>query len=159
MPSNKTFTGALALIKVAGLTVGRIRGITGRESVQRARIQGIGTIFPKELNAISWAGDFTVDHYLIRWDIARIPGSIKRDVQTDEQFEDWLVHQENGLQIDMFKKISDVIDANGIPVVNPLPFGVIKGAFMVDDSFNVSEGQVGGHAQAFQYIHPIIYPV
>ena len=156
---GKVFTGALAFVKVEGVVVGRMQNIRASEQFTRARVGGLGTILPQEVPVTQWAGSFNCSFYLIDWDKARIASSIRRDVQTNQEFEDYLLLQENGIQLDVFKKVSDAIDPETLlprPILKPA--FIIRGAFTDSEAFNLAENQVGGHDQSFMYINPIIQP-
>ncbi len=155
-----TFTGAMALVKIEGQVVGRMQNVRGTESFTRARVGGLGTILAIELPVTQWSGTFTASYYLINWNKARVAASIRRDVQTKQEFEDYLILQERGIQVDIFKKVTDVIDsATGLPIPKLKPFASITGAFTDSEAFNLTENQVGGHDQSFVYKDPIVFPI
>lgn len=156
---NSTFTGAMAIIKVEGVAIGKLQNVRVSESMQRARVGGLGTILPQEVPITQWSGTLQASAYLINWDKARFALSIRRDVQTIQEFEDYLILQENGVQIDIFKKITDVIDPiTKLPKSTLYPFATITRAFTDSEGFNLAEAQVGGHDISFMYLDPIIYP-
>jgi len=94
---------------------------------------------------------------LIDWDKSRFFGSIRRNVQNNTQFEDYLVLQEIGITLNIYKKVTDALDSNAIPITGRKSFAQIRGAYTNSEGFNLAEGQVGGHDQNFQYINPIIF--
>jgi len=159
MAQPQTFTGAMALIKVEGTVIGRMQNIRVTENFTRARVGGLGTILAIEVPVTQWSGSFTASYYLIDWEKARVASSIRRDVQTKQEFEDYLILQENGIQVDVFQKVTDVIDpVTGLPIPKLKPFASITGCFTDSEAFNLAENQVGGHDQSFMFINPIIYP-
>jgi hypothetical protein len=156
--AEKVFTGAMGIVKVNGNPVGKIQSIRGTENTNRARVGGLGTILPCEVQVVQWSGSLSCSYYLIQWKNATIPNSIRRDVSTDQEFENYLILQEEGVTIDIYKKVTDLIDPETkLPKSKPESFATIRGCFSESESWNLAEGQVGGHDQTFQYIHPVIF--
>lgn len=155
---EQSFTGTMAIVSINGVQIGRMKDINGTESFQRGRVGGLGTIFASEVPVLQFSGTFTCSYYLVEWDLARIKNSIKRNVPTVSDFECHLILQEQGVQIDVFKKVTDALDENGLVIPGRKPFAVIRRAFCDNESFNLAEGQIGGHNQSFQYLDPIIFP-
>ncbi len=158
---DTVFTGAMALITVGTnpTPIGKMKDIRCTENMSRARVGGLGTILPLEVPIMQWSGSFTCSYYLIDWDTARMNSSIRRDVSTNTQFEDYLVLQEQGITVNVFRKISDGLDGQGLPIPDRKPFAIMRRCFTDSESFNLAEGQVGGHDQSFQYLDPILKPV
>lgn len=155
---DQSFTGAMALITIGTdpTPIGKMKDIRCTENMTRARVGGLGTILPLEVPIMQWAGTFTTSYYLIDWDKAKMSGSIRRDVSTNQQFEDYLVLQEQGITVNVFKKISDGLDSRGLPIPDRKPFAIIRRAYTDSEAFSLAEGQVGGHDQSFQYLDPIL---
>jgi len=152
-------TGALALIKVNGTVVGRMRNIRATENIQRGTVKGIGTILTIEAPPVDWAGSITCDFYEIDFHNTGIDKAILRKVQTNQEFEDNLVLNSEGVQIDVFKRIQDVIDPNtGKRRATLKPHAIIKRCFIESEGFDITEGAISGHNQAFKYLDPIIRP-
>lgn len=156
---NEVLTGAVALVRVKGQVIGKMRDVTVSEDLQRADVRGLGTIFSQEKPVVAHNGSLSCTYYFIDWATARAKGSIRRDVQTKNEYEDYLVLQEEGIQVDIFRKITDVIDARGIPVPKLKPIAIVKGVYTNNESLNISEGQVSTHNQSFVFTEPIIFPV
>lgn len=163
MATPRTFTGAIALIKVNGQVVGKMRSVRVQENMQRQEVRGLGTIIPDEVPVVTWAGTLTCDQISISFINGGIPGGIRRNFKNAvsqvlngaASFEDQLVLDDQGVQIDVFKKVSDVINAQGI--INPKlePFIIVKQCFIDSDSLEVTEGGLAGHNQSYRYIQPI----
>lgn len=155
--ADKAFTGALGLIKVKGQVIGRMRSISGSETYTRGSVMGLGTITEKEAPILNFRGTFTAGSYLI--DLTKgVPG-MKKSFQTVQEWEDYLILNEERLQVDVFKKVSDAIDENGNPIPNLKPFAIIQNVLIETDNWNLSEGQVGGRDQNFKYLTPILEQV
>lgn len=160
----RVFTGAIALIKVNGQVVGKMRSVRVQENIQRTEVRGLGTIIPDEVPATTWAGTLTCDQISISFINGGIPGGINRNFKNAvsqvlngaASFEDQLVLDDQGVQVDLFKKVSDVIDSNGIIKPTLIPFVSVKQCFIDSDSLEVAEGGLAGHNQSYRYIQPIL---
>jgi hypothetical protein len=75
----------------------------------------------------------------------------------NSSFEDQLVLDVDGVQVDIFKKVSDVIDANGIIKPKLKPYAIVKNCLIESDSFDISDGAIAGHSQSFKYLTPLTY--
>ena len=150
-------TGAIALVKVAGTVVGRMRNISATENISRGEVSGLGTIFTIEAPAIRHSGTVSVDFYEVDFTLSPIANAIRRDVQTNQEFQDQLTLLENGIQLDIFRKIQDIIDPNtGLVIPKVVPYATITRLLIESDGFNISEGTVAGHSQSFRFLDPIL---
>lgn len=168
--ADQVLTGALAIIKVNGVAVGLMRNVRINESMRRVEVRGLGSILPKEAPVTEWAGTISCSFWEIDYTKSGIPRGIRRDVgvgNTASQiasgintanFEDQLVLDPNGVQIDLFKKQTDVVDPNTL-LINPkaTPYAVIGRCLIESDNVNVDEGTVSGRDQTFRYLDPVIY--
>lgn len=159
-------TGAIALIKVNGTVIGRMKSVRTQESFRRQPVKGIGTILPSEEAVTDWEGTISCEFMEVRFEETGIPNAIRRKFTStasqvalgNESFEDQLILDVDGVQIDIFKKVTDVIDANGIIKPKLTPYAIIKRCLIESDSFDISEGSISGHSQSFKYLDPLIYP-
>lgn len=164
MSTPRVFTGAIALIKVNGQVVGKMRSVRIQENMQRTEVRGLGTILPDEAPVTTWAGTLTCDQMSITFTEGGIPNAIRRRFNSASSqvlnggvsFEDQLVLDDIGVQVDIFKKVSDVIDANGIIKPKLIPFAVVQRCLIESDSLEVSESGIAGHNQSFKYLDPIL---
>ena len=164
--SNRPMTGAVALIKVNGQVVGKMRNVRGQENTRRLPVRGLGTILPSEQEVVEWEGTLSCDFIEISFKTSGIPGGISRVFQNaasqvlngGSSFEDQLVLDGNGVQVCVFKKVTDVIDAAGSIKPKLEPYAIVNNCLIESDSFEVSEGSLAGHSQSFKYLTPIIYP-
>lgn len=156
----EVLTAPLAIIKVKGVPIGKMKTIRVNESIQRGRVQGIGELTPSELPPLSWAGTVACDFYNIDFNISQIPEAITRGVQTLKQFVDSVILQEDGVTIDIYKKVKVAGQPNiGIIQGTEKPYATIAGLFLDSENFNISEGSVSDRNQSFQYLFPITYPI
>jgi hypothetical protein len=160
---NKSITAPLALIKaiVNGQlkTIGKIKTIRVTESISRVDVKGIGTLYPKERPVTNWSGTFTASSYLINLKEAGFSGSPNRNTNDAEKFANTLLLNDIGIQIHVYRKIKGELNPNTGIVESVLeePFAIIENAFIETESFDISEGQVGGRDQSFSYLTPILF--
>lgn len=157
------FHGALGIIKVNGQPIGKMKSISYSDNVSRGRVSGLGTLKPLELPALSWSGTVSVDSYLIEFsktvfdnnDFSRAFG---RNVQTVEDFLNTVLLQEQGVQVDILKKVKDTISSTGIITHKLVIFATIPGLFITSDGMDISEGTLSGRNAQFECLTPVIYP-
>lgn len=162
---SKVLTGAIALIKSKGQVIGRMKSIRYQENMRRIPIRGIGTIIPSEQAVTEWDGSINCDFFEVRFEQTGLPDAIKRKFVSarsqvlvgQESFEDQLVLDTEGVQLDIFKKITDVIDPiTGIIKPTLEPYAIITKCLIESDSFDIQDGNVSGHSQSFKCMEPIL---
>jgi hypothetical protein len=156
MAVETVLTGAIAIIRVAGTVVGRMRTISVNENISRGEVSGIGTIFTIEAPPLRHGGTVSCDFYEVDFTRSPIANAIRRDVQTNQQFQDQLCLLENGVQIDIFRKIRDVLDDNGLVIPAVIPMVTLTRVLIDGDGFNIAEGAIAGHNQSFRFLDPIL---
>lgn len=161
-------TGAIALVKVEGLVVGKIRNFRYSEDIRREEVRGLGTIIASEIPVVSWSGRLSCDFFETTFKEGGITNAINRRanailsqaISGGYSFEDNLVLNEEGVQIDLFKKVKDVVDPQTKQIRPVLrPFAVLTSCFIEGDGFDLSDGAVGGRNQSFRCLYPIVYPL
>jgi hypothetical protein len=165
MAKDGVLTGAIALIKVDGEVIGKMRGIRCQENMRRLPVRGIGTVLPSEQAVTEWDGSLSCDFMEIEFQKTGIKNAIRRIfpniasqvLNGNSSFEDQLVLDVDGVQVDIFKKVSDVIDANGIIKPKLKPYAIVKNCLIESDSFDISDGAIAGHSQSFKYLTPLTY--
>lgn len=155
--AEKVLTAPLAIIKVAGITVGKMKNIRVTETFRRGRVSGLGELTPCEVPALEWNGTLTCEFYEIKFEETGIPTVIHRIAPSLQAFVDDVLLQEDGVDIVIFKKIKDFVDPNGLIVGQLREHATITGAFMDREGIDIAEGQISGHNQDFTYIEPILY--
>ena len=160
------FTGALALIKVKGKVIGKMKSVRCQENFRRQPVVGLGTILPSELAVTGWEGTLSCDFMEIDLATSGIKAALRRNfknaasqvlVSQASTFEDQLVLDVEGVQIDIFKKLTDIID----PVTGDIkpklePYATVYHCLIESDSFDVSEGALAGRQQSFKYLLPLL---
>lgn len=163
--NTKVLTGAIALIKVSGKVVGLMKSIRIQESMRRQPVRGIGRITLKEKPVTEWEGTLTCDFMEVDFQKTGIPGAIRRDFNNatsqvltgNTSFEDQLVLDTNGVTVEIYKKIADVLDSNGQIKPTLVPHAIVTECLIESESLDVSEGSVSGHNQTFAYLSPCLF--
>lgn len=172
MANNNVLTAPLAVIRVNGITIGKMRNIRVTESLRRARVVGLGQLVPDELPVVEWSGTLTAEFMTIDLKKSMIPGAINRISANVEDWTNTVLLQEDGIQIDIMKRVKDPQQADNLfPNLSPDPkfiqrqisgkfelFASVKAAFMTREGFNISEGSISGRDVEFEYKTPILYP-
>lgn len=164
MGLNRVITAPLAVIKVRGVPIGKMRNIRVNETIRRLSVKGLGQLYADELPPVDWSGSLTCGFFSIDLRTSQIPGAINREQQTIEQWTQTLLLQEQGVQVDILKRVKspqqdDNLFTNGIITSELVTFASVQGAFITREGFDISEGQIGGRDVEFEYLNPILYPL
>lgn len=171
MANNNVLTAPLAIIKVNGIAIGKMRNIRCTESIRRARVVGLGQLVPDELPAVEWQGTLTCEFMTIDLKKSMLPGAINRITTSVEEWTNTVLLQEDGIQIDIMKRVKNPQQPDALfPNVSTDPkfiqrvitgtfevFASIKGAFLTREGFNISESSISGRDIEMEYTTPIIY--
>lgn len=156
--AQKVLTAPLALIKVGGVTVGKMRNLRITETFRRGRVSGIGELTAQEVPALEWNGTLTCGFYEIEFRNTGLPEGIRRHAGSEEKFVDNILLQEEGVTLVIFKKVSDgVDDETGLINSTLQEHASIRGCFIDREGMDINEGQISGHDQDFTYLNPILY--
>ena len=159
----KVLTAPLAVIKIGGVAIGKMQNISFDENTNRVAVRGIGNLTPDEVPAVTWDGTFTCSQYTIDFSKALNQltdgKAIQRVVNTIEEFVDTVLLQDEGLTVDIMRKVVDTSDpVTGIKKSKLEVFMSVKGCFQNRDGMSIAEGQISQRNASFMYINPIIYP-
>ena len=157
--SKHTVTGPIALIKVNGVTIGKIRDVRATETYARGEIRGLGNLEAQETPILSHSGTFSVDAFLIDLKSSGIKQLVNREVVSPEQFVNTVLLNENGIDIYIYKKVPKTIDDTTklVTAIDEEPIAILRRCFLDSVSFNISEGQVSTHSQTGRFLDPIIF--
>lgn len=163
--ATRTLTAPIAVIKVNGVAVGKMKSIRLTETIRRGRVTGLGQLTPDELPALEWSGTLNCSFYnidfkvLLNSDLNPAAAAIQRTVGTVDNFVDTILLKDLGVQVDLMRKIPlappDPITGIILPAFEI--FASIKGCFITREGMDVSEGQISGKDADFDYTTPIIY--
>lgn len=164
MAEPKVLTGAIALIKVDGQVIGKMKSVRCQENMRRLAVRGIGTILPSEQAVTEWEGTLSCEFMSIDFKTDGIRNAIRRNFPNiasqvlagESSFEDQLVLDVDGVTIDIFKKVTDLIDpVTGNIKPKVVPYAIVRKCLIESDSFDISEGAIAGHSQSFKYLLPV----
>lgn len=155
---TKTLVAPIAIIKVNGVPVGKMKNIRITETIARGKVVGLGRLNPEELPALSWDGTLNCSFYLIDLKAHPIDKALIRAVGNLDEFIDTVLLEENGVQIDIMRKVKVSQNATTGIITSGLEiFATVTGAFITRDGMDISEGQISGRDSDFEYMNPIIY--
>lgn len=159
--NQRVMTAPLAVIKVNGKAIGKMKNIRVTESIQRGTVQGIGALNNSEVPAIKWDGTMNCSFYTINFNNQNelIKTALLRNVNTVQEFVDNVLLQDEGVTIDILKKVKDTVTPEGIIKPKYEVFASIVSAFPNRESFDIAEGQISGRDVDFQYLEPILFPL
>lgn len=159
MPFDRVMTSPLAILKIGGKAVGKAKNVNITETIRRGDVVGIGKIAASEKPVLGWNGTMNFGFFLIDFSIMPLPGAINRNANSVQQWEDTLILQENGIQVDIMRKVASSTNAAGIITSSLVVFASVMGAFANRESFDITEQQISGRNIDFDYITPILYPI
>lgn len=159
MAEKKVMHAALAIIKVGGIAIGKMKSIRCSESYRRVKVVGLGKLSADEAPPVDWSGSLNCGAFLVDLRKALIPGSMNRQVNRITDWENSILFQDEGVTIDILRKVKIAEGQRGIPVVGYEVFASIRGCFVSRESFDISEGQISGRDVDFEYINPILFPI
>jgi polygalacturonase len=164
--ADKAFQGALGILKVNGIIIGKAKNVRATETFGRIEVMGIGTIIPSEKPVTRWSGSLSASFIEFVFNKTGIPGAVKRIFDNvasqalagNPSFEDQVVLDNDGVTLDIFKKVEDFIDPV-TKIIRPkvIPYVTVRNLLIESDGFDLSEGALAGHDQQFAYLTPITF--
>lgn len=169
--AEKVLTGSIAIVKVDGVAVGKMRDIRVNENFRRVRVsKGLGSIFADEFAVVEWAGTLSCSFFEINYKLSGIKNALNRVFGSNilsqissgvatPNFEDQLVLDNVGVNVEIFKKIEGApVQTGSGDIITPSlePYATVRQCFIESDNVNISEGQISGRDQTFQYLLPVI---
>jgi hypothetical protein len=164
---GEALTGSIAIIKSKGKVIGKLKSWRVTENITRGDVQGIGTIYSSEVPVLKYKGSLSCSMVTISYKDGIIPDAIKRGIGTiasqalvgNASFEDNLVLEDDGLTIECYKKVKDVVDPQ-TGFIKPIvkPFVIVHKAFIESSGLDISEAAISGTDQSFSFLDPIVYP-
>jgi hypothetical protein len=161
MDNERVMTAPLAIIKINGQSVGKMKNVRVTEQIRRGRVTGLGRLNPSELPALEWSGSLSCSSYAINFNLLSNKSKLGtfRNAGTVDAWANAILLQEDGLEIAIMRKVKDgEIDADTGLVSSKLEtFAKVTGAFANREGFDVQEGQISGRDTEFEYLEPILY--
>jgi hypothetical protein len=167
---NRVLTAPLAIIKVNGIPIGKMKNISVSENIRRAKVVGLGSLVPDELPVVEWSGTLSCELMTIDFKKSQIPGAINR-IGSIEDFTNNLVLAEDGVDITIMRRAKDPLqDDNKFPNVSNDPnfiqrqikgklveFATVRSAFITREGFNISEGSISSRNTEFEMKNPVLF--
>lgn len=168
MATERVITGAIALIKRNGVAIGKMRDISINEAFNRIDVsKGLGSIYSDEFAMIKWNGTVSCSFWEVSYKASGVKDAVQRvfgsnilsqiaSGNNQENFEDQLVLDDLGVDLDIFKKVADIIDPV-TKLIKPkaIPYATIRGMFIESDNVTINEGNIAGRNQSFRYLYPV----
>jgi len=165
------YTAPLAIIKVGGKVIGKMKNIRISETIRRARVTGLGRLNASEIPAVEFTGTLNCSFYSVKMS-ENFGHELNADVgvaqntdtaliintTTVPSFVNTVVLHNTSLTIVLLKKVFGSLATTG--VVTPgtdETFATITNAFITGDNFDVNEGQISGHDSTFEYLDPMVF--
>lgn len=155
---NKVFTAPLAIIKIGGVAVGKIRTLSFTENVQRGEVQGLGELFLSEVPPLSVRCTFTADSYLIncnKFGDVEDPFWPTR-ASTTQEFANTILLGELGVDIFVYSKIPGNYNGTIITDIEQYKIGVVSNCFLDSKVIQANEGQIAGKNISGRYLTPML---
>lgn len=155
---TRVFTAPKAFIKINNQVAGFVRNLTFSENVQRANVQGLGSLTYQEAPPVAYTCNWQVDQYFISFEtevmksmlkkfgsIAEIKNSL---VLGDISF-DITIYSKTIQSSDQSTKLVTEVDNTGKTIAN------LSGCLLNSQSFQVSEAGIAGVNIQGIYLEPI----
>ena len=148
--AQKIFTAPMGILRVPTenglITVARVKNISAMERIDRTPVYELGTLNPVEDPAIGWMGTLSCEFHCIDLQTSQIPGAIDRSAKTVEEWANFLIFQETGVQLDVLRKKNDGTTELFVTIYN---------LFARSQGFNMPTQSLVGTTQEFDYLTPI----
>lgn len=158
MARGRVFTAPKAFIKIDNEVAGYVRNLTFSENVQRANVQGLGSLTYQEAPPVAYTCQWSVSQYFISFNtpvmkkmlkkfgsIAEIKNSL---VLGDIAF-DITVYAKTVSSEDAATKLVTEVDNTGETIAR------LQGCLLNSQSFTVQEGGIAGSDISGIYLEPI----
>jgi hypothetical protein len=163
MATTKVMTAALAVIKVGGDIVGRMKTIRVTETFRRGDVRGLGEVASQEKPIVGWDGTLACSFYTIDLKklgtVAASKFGINRNAGDVKKFFNTLILNEITFDVYIYKKFAQVVDTTTglVSDVGDGDFAVVENILFESQSFDISEGSVSGSDANFSYLSPILF--
>lgn len=156
--NNNVFTAPLAIVKINGIAVGKLRSLQFTENIQRGEVQGLGELTLQEVPALSIKCQFQADSYLI--ELKKL-GNIDDpfwpiNASTEQEFVNSILLGEVGVDLFVYSKIPKTTNGKIITNIDDFLIGIASECFMNSKSMNIQEGQVAGKNISGIYLTPMM---
>ncbi len=158
-------TGAIAIVKSNGKIISKLKSWSFNENIQRGEVVGIGTIYASEAPVLKYSATLSCAAMTVGYKDGIIPNAFKRNISKIQSqvltgnvsVEDNLTLEDQGVTIECYLKIKDVIDAQGNIVPKVAPLITVPKCFLEGSSLEISESAISGTNQNFKVLEPPVY--
>jgi hypothetical protein len=155
---SKSMTAPMAIIKVNGVAVGKMKNIRISETITRGTVRSLGNLTAEELPATAMDCSLSCSFYTVEFKEETIEGALKRKVGNIANFVDTVLLQDNGVQVVILKRTLASENPNGVKKSKLVEFATINSCFADSESMDISEGSISGRDLTMKYLEPILYP-
>ena len=158
MAETRTFTAPKAFIKIGNQVAGFVRNLTFSENIQRANVQGLGSLTLQEAPAVSYTCQWSVGQYFISFNTPVFKEMLKK-FGTIEQIKNSLVLGDIAFDITVYAKTVTSKDENSKLVTGTDNTGQtiarLQGCLLNTQNFEISEGGISGYNVSGIYLEPV----
>jgi hypothetical protein len=155
----KTLTAPLAIIKIGGVAVGKLKTVRISENFTRLPVKGIGVLTASEVPVTAIDCTFTASSYFINLGLLGTIDNpfIRRGVgQSLQDFINTILLQDTGVDIYLYRKIASTVTNNIVTATDEQLIGVLRNAFLNSQNFDITENQISGSDLNGIYLEPIL---
>ena len=158
MAETRTFTAPKAFVKINNQVAGFVRNLTFSENIQRANVQGLGSLTLQEAPAVSYTCQWSVGQYFISFNTPVFKEMLKK-FGTIEQIKNSLVLGDIAFDITVYAKTVSNKDENSKLVTEVDNTGQtiarLQGCLLNTQNFEISEGGISGYNVSGIYLEPV----
>lgn len=158
MAKGKVFTAPKAFIKIDNQVAGYVRNLTFSENVQRANVQGLGSLTYQEAPPVVYTCNWQVDQYFISFDTPVMKKMLKK-FGTIAEIKNSLVFGDIAFDITVYSKTVQSEDQQTKLVTEVDNTGQtiarLQGCLLNSQSFQLSEAGIAGVNIQGIYLEPI----
>lgn len=158
MSKGRVFTAPKAFIKIDNEVAGYVRNLTFSENVQRANVQGLGSLTYQEAPPVAYTCQWSVSQYFISFSTPIMKKMLKKFGSIAE-IKNSLVLGDIAFDITVYSKTVSSEDANSKLVTEVDNTGEtiarLQGCLLNTQSFNIQEGGIAGADVSGIYLEPI----
>ena len=158
MAETRTFSAPKAFVKINNQVAGFVRNLTFSENIQRANVQGLGSLTLQEAPAVSYTCQWSVGQYFISFNTPVFKEMLKK-FGTIEQIKNSLVLGDIAFDITVYSKMVANKDENSKLVTEVDNTGQtiarLQGCLLNTQNFEISEGGISGYNVSGIYLEPV----
>lgn len=158
--AHQTFSAPEAYIMIDGIPVGIMRNVRCTENINRADVQGLGSVVSQEVPPTKVQCSLNAGMYFIKFTTDIMKKILNRETNLDT-FLNSIALGDFPLQILIYRKTA-ISDATTKLVTSVNKDGekilVINDFYLESQDFDLSEGGIAGTNISGRYLSPVTYP-